>query len=188
MQLAVKLKKILDMRELAIVLGCSRAEPMFTRDLSVDERVRMKCRLNLCGQYQQNLLCPPFVLDFADTDKLLQRYDFGMALQITSPADSANIREVFEQKKKEMHSIILRLEQDAFRSGFTFALGLGAGHCILCPTCAAREGGTVCCNPQQARPSLEALGLNVEKVCRQIGFPAGFIPGEVTVTGMLLID
>lgn len=189
MLVTAKLKTILKLQESALNSGCSRAELILTRELKVDGRVRAKCRLNLCGQYDNNLLCPPLVSDFApDVDILLAQYNFGMVMQITKPTDSKNGLEIFRQIKREIDAIILTLEQEAFRSGFSFAVGLSAGHCILCETCAAKEGSTICAYPEQARPSPEALGLNVEKLCRQVDFPAGFISGEVTVTGMLLID
>lgn len=188
MLLETKLKHVLNMVELARKDGCTRAELLLARDLDIDERVRMKCRMNVCGQYRQSLLCPPYVPELADVARMLARYNFAMLVQITQQVPDGNYREVFDNKKTELNNIILGLEKAAFRCGFTLALGLAAGHCELCPHCAAKDGEPICRNPQQARPSMEALGMDVEKTCRQIGFPAGFIAGEVTLTGMLLID
>lgn len=188
MNFADKIKKILDFPERAIANGCTRAELISTKELAVDERVRMKCRLNACGQYKNNLWCPPNVPSLEESTALFKKYNFAIVVQITAVVPDGNYQEVFRLKKKEFGNMILTLEKEAFRAGFTLAIGLSAGHCELCTVCVAVEGGTQCRNSEQSRPSMEALGLNVEEVCQQISFPAGFIPGEVTLTGMLLID
>jgi len=188
MKLADKIRKILDFPEIAKDNGCTRAELILTKELAVDERVRMKCRLNVCGQYNNNLWCPPNVLSLKESTSLLKSYDFAMLIQITEAVPDGNYEEVFHLKKNEFTNMLSVLEKEAFRGGFTLAVGLSAGHCELCASCVAVEGGKQCNNPHQARPSMEALGMNVEQVCRKIDFPAGFIPDEVTLTGMLLID
>lgn len=188
MKLADKITKILELPKIAKANGCTRAELISTKELAVDERVRMKCHLNVCGQYNNNLRCPPNVLSLEESASLLKSYDFAMLIQITEAVPDGNYEEVFHLKKNEFTNIIILLEKEAFRGGFTLAVGLSAGHCELCTVCAAVEGGKQCNNPRQARPSMEALGMNVEQVCSNNDFPAGFISGEVTLTGMLLID
>lgn len=188
MLLTAKLQHIMALPELAIAKGCTRAELLLAKELTVDERVRMKCRLNACGQYRQNLLCPPNVLELNESLALLAQYSFAMIIQVTRAVPDGNYREVFDAQKREFNNIVIDLEKEAFRCGFMLAVGLAAGHCNLCAECAAKAGSTVCRNPSLARPSMEALGMDVAKTCRQVGFPADFIEGEVTLTGMLLID
>ena len=188
MLLAAKLRDIMTMPQLALEKGCSRAELLLAKDIIVDERVRMKCRLNACGQYGQNLLCPPNVLPLEKTRSMLEKYSFVMIMQLTRPVLDDNYRQVFDDQKRQFGHHIIDLEQEAFHRGFMFAVGLAAGHCDICPACAAKEGKSVCRNPATARPSMEALGMDVAATCRQVAFPTGFIKGEVTLTGMLLID
>ena len=188
MLLTAKLQHIMALPQIALDKGCSRAELLLAKDIIVDERVRMKCRLNTCGQYGQNLLCPPNILPLETTRSVLGKYSFAMIVQLTKAVPDGDYRKVFDDQKRQFGTNIVALEQEAFRQGLMFAVGLSAGHCNICPACAAREGKSVCRNPDIARPSMEALGMDVSKTCCEVGFPTGFIEGEVTLTGMLLID
>lgn len=182
------LKGVLSLREAALAKGCDEAEPVLARAIIVDPRVRLKCRLNLCGQYGRNLMCPPQVWEVAETEAVIARYTFALLVQITRKASPTEYRAVFDREKTTMNDLIVSLEQEAFRQGLIMALGLGCGHCQLCPVCAGEEGFSVCRRPSQARPSLEAVGIDVDKSCQTAGLRAGFTQGQVTLTGLLLID
>ena len=182
------IKGVLSLADEALVQGCDEAEPILARAIVVDPRVRLKCRLNLCGQYERNLMCPPKVWDVSETAAAMGRYTFALLLQISRKAEPDEYRVVFDREKATMNAIIVSLEQEAFRRGFSLALGLGCGHCQLCSVCAGEEGLSACRRPAQARPSLEAVGIDVEKTCEAAGLPAGFISGRVTLPGLLLID
>ncbi|HWQ61928.1 MAG TPA: DUF2284 domain-containing protein [Negativicutes bacterium] len=182
------IKNVLSLSEAALGRGCDAAEPILARAVVVDPRVRLKCRLNVCEQYGRNLMCPPQVWDVSETAAVLARYTFALLVQITRKAGPDEYRAVFDREKAAMNGIIVGLEQEAFRHGFSLALGLGCGHCQLCPVCAGEDGVAACRRPAQARPSLEAVGIDVDKTCEAAGLPAGFIRGQVTLTGLLLID
>jgi predicted metal-binding protein len=185
---AQMIKYLLALAETAKAQGCCEAEPLLAREIVVDPRVRLKCRLNLCGQFGQNLMCPPKVWDLAETSAILARYTFSLLVQITRQADPSEYQTVFDREKIAMSAIIVSLEQEAFRNGFSLAVGLGSGHCQLCPDCAGDDCPSFCRLPSRARPSLEAVGIDVEKTCAAAGLPAGFAPGRVTLTGLLLLD
>ncbi len=182
------MRNVLALAETAKGKGCDEAEPVLARSIVVDPRVRLKCRLNLCGQFGRNLMCPPAVWDVAETSAILARYTFALLVQITRQSEPANYRAVFDKEKTAMNALIVEFEQEAFRYGFSLAVGLGSGHCQLCSACAGETLPTSCALPAQARPSLEAAGIDVEKTCAAAGLPSGFIPGRVTLTGLLLID
>ncbi len=185
---AQTIKTLLMLAETAKVKGCCEAEPFLAREIVVDPRVRMKCRLNLCGQFGRNLMCPPNVWDLAETSSILARYTFSLLLQITREAAPNEYQTVFDREKNTMNAIVVSLEHAAFQSGFSLAVGLGCGHCQLCYECADEVCPSVCRRPAQARPSLEAVGIDVEKTCAAAGLPAGFSPGRVTLSGLLLLD
>lgn len=185
--LARVMRGVLALADAATARGCGAAVPILAAGIAVDERVRLKCRLNACGQYGRNLMCPPQVWDVATTRAALDRYTFALLVQLTRPAPAEEARAVFDREKLVLNDIIVALEQEAFRHGFSLALGLGAGHCQLCAPCAGAEGGA-CRRPELARPSLEAVGVDVAKTCAEAGLPGGFTPGRVTLTGLLMID
>ena len=186
--LTEKMRNVLALAEAAKDMGASAAAPVLAGAIMVDPRVRLKCRLNVCGQYGRNLMCPPHVWEVADTAAAINRYTFALLAQITAPADMAESRQVFDREKTNMNEIIVALEREAFRLGFSLAMGLSAGHCQLCAVCAGVEGGRACRRPDRARPSMEATGIDVTATCAAAGLATGFVPGRVTVTGLLLID
>jgi predicted metal-binding protein len=63
--------------------------------------------------------------------------------------------------------LIVKLEREIFLSGFYKALGFGAGPCRLCKECNLKE----CVRPDDARPSMEACGIDVFATARANGFP-----------------
>ncbi len=73
----------------------------------------------------------------------------------------------FEAPGGKAKQIAVALEREIFLAGHYKALGLGEGPCQLCPTCALGEG---CRHPEEARPSLEACGIDVFATARKQGF------------------
>ncbi len=74
---------------------------------------------------------------------------------------------LFEAPRGKAKKIAAALERKLFLAGYYKALGLGAGPCNLCESCAFEEG---CCHPSQARPSMEACGIDVFVTVRRHGF------------------
>ncbi|MGZ4883378.1 MAG: DUF2284 domain-containing protein, partial [Halobacteriota archaeon] len=71
--------------------------------------------------------------------------------------------------KNTLDMIAARLEADAFKKGLKFATAFSAGKCTLCDTCA--DAGNRCRNPYKARPSMEAMGIDVGETARNAGLP-----------------
>jgi predicted metal-binding protein len=84
--------------------------------------------------------------------------------------DSYETTVLFEGGKGEWRdpkSIAARLEREVFLAGYYKALGLGGGPCPLCEECSFDEG---CRHPEEARPSMEACGIDVFQAVRANGF------------------
>jgi predicted metal-binding protein len=84
-------------------------------------------------------------------------------------------------------AIVCRLEREAFLNGYYKALGLGAGPCRLCETCKRSH----CDHPDEARPSMEACGIDVYATVRANGFPIEVLKDqscEKNCYGLLLLD
>ncbi|RLI29107.1 MAG: DUF2284 domain-containing protein, partial [Candidatus Hecatellales archaeon] len=77
------------------------------------------------------------------------------------------------------------LEGEAVRAGFPWALGLIGGYCCLCEECVGPGGK--CLHPYEARPSMEALGINVYETCVKAGVPLPSPEEKVLWTGVLLV-
>lgn len=185
--LSEKMRKMLMLQEAACRLGCSHAELIPADLLSCDQRVVLKCRVNSCGQYGRNLMCPPAVTAGFDWVGAVEGYHFALVLQRTIVVPDNRYREIYDHEKPAFLKLVLDLEKEAFRAGFSLAYGLTAGHCDICRKCVGVDH-LACLHPEQARPSMEAIGINVEYVTHAAGVLSGFIDGEVTLTGLLLID
>jgi predicted metal-binding protein len=74
---------------------------------------------------------------------------------------------LFETTLGQVKPIAVALERRLFLEGHYKALGLGAGPCELCPTCAMDKG---CRHADQARPAMEACGIDVFASARRHGF------------------
>lgn len=172
----------------AVSKGCTRADIIMARELKVDARIYLKCTQNACGQFNANFMCPPYITKDISWQKVFSEYDFALLCQQTVIAERNDYRQIFDKAKPNFNAVMLALEQRAIREGFMLALSFYAGHCEVCESCALSDGESVCRMPNLARPSMEAVGLSVMDVNRQAGFPDGFVQGEVTLTGLVLLD
>jgi predicted metal-binding protein len=171
--------------------GASSAIPINVSDIVVDERVRLKCQVPLCDSYHKNLMCPPYVPTVAEFREALNRYSMAILMQVSAELEktyaNAPTEEVFVPAKK-LHELVHFGEKEAFAAGFRFAAGFIGGCCRLCDECVAVDGGTRCRFPFKARPSMEAMGIDVMATAEKAGLPISFpISDRVTWTGLILI-
>lgn len=191
MDLREKIQLLAALDQRAQEMGFDICLPVLAKDICLDDRVRMHCQLNLCGNYGKNLMCPPFLPPLAETRQLISSFTFAFLLQLKRDLDSndkIHMRVVFDATALLLNQMLVSLERDAFNSGFRLAMALGAGECKICPTCIIQEGEEHCLNPGAARPSMEGMGIDVIKTFRAAGLPMDFIPDALTVAGLLLID
>ncbi len=197
---------------LARELGASKAKAFAAKDVVVDDRVHLKCQVPICAEYGANLMCPPHVMPISDFVRILAKYRFAVLLQVTSPipqemlrlleSDSENLGNLYQNDafkanylesltrvKKKLHEIVNKVEAEAFSIGYRFAAGFVGGSCRLCIECAARSSNEPCRHPFIARPSMEAMGIDVYQTAANAGLPFDMPPKETTVwTGLVLVD
>jgi predicted metal-binding protein len=117
--------------------------------------VRLKCQFG-CGGYGQRLTCPPHSPTPEQTQAALDEY--RVALLVHSPGDG---------DWQSVKQVVADLEREVFLAGFYKAFALGCGPCDLCDSCNLES----CEYPDQARPSMEAAGIDVFATARGNGFP-----------------
>jgi predicted metal-binding protein len=171
--------------------GATAARLIPVRDIIVDERVRLKCQIPLCDSYNKNLMCPPRVPSVADFRVALARFSQAMLIQVSAPLErppeNRPSSAVFAPAGK-LHELVNLTEKLAFEKGFRFATGLIGGCCRLCETCAAVQPGQFCRFPFKARPSMEAMGIDVMATTEKTGWAMSFpVIDRITWTGVVLI-
>lgn len=165
-------------KEKAIELGATRAEVVRTEDIVVEERVVMKCRVPRCFGYGVCAHCPPHAPKPAEMREVLKDYESAVFFITDVPAEvivseEGNISELVAAYQK-IFEIVSKIESMAFYDGHYLALGLAAGSCrhVFCgaqENCAALEG-KICRLYFKARPSMEAVGIDVFKMAAAAGW------------------
>jgi predicted metal-binding protein len=168
--------------------GVSRVELISARDVVVDERVRFQCSHSGCREYGKRFMCPPYVPEVEEFKKLLSKYLMAIILQVEGQTAGETADEEAKRLALLLHEAVYRTEKQAFSSGFPFAAGFIGGPCILCEKCPAGDGHKYCVRREKARPSMEAMGIDVLKTCEKAGLKIAFMPGKVVWTGMILLD
>lgn len=185
-------------------LGADEARIIDAREIVVDSRVRLKCLVPVCSSYGRNLMCPPNLMSVEEFASTLELYGKALILQVEAECDSLDKSEgnLSERTCDELelstnardwrirlHRMVNRLETMAFKEGFYLAAGLTGGECSLCPECVTLRSDEPCRHPFEARPSMEAMGIDVLKTCDNVGLPLCLSSDEkVRWTGLVLLD
>lgn len=185
-------------------LGAADAKIIDASDIVIDERVRLKCEIPRCSNFDAHLLCPPNLMPVSEFRRVVRKYRKALIVQVESRHDSSDksrsgltleLCTELEQKlrstdpEKALHRLINKLETAAFKQGCYLALGLIGGECLLCPECVGPRSGEPCRHPFEARPSMEAMGIDVVRTCRNAGLPL-YLSSDKKVrwTGLVLLD
>ncbi len=115
--------------------------------------VRLKCQYG-CGGYGQCLVCPPYTPTPEQMRRVLDCYQRAILVHLSPEA--------------ELKAIVVELEREIFLRGAWKAFGLGAGPCYMCKSCVLEVGK--CRHPHEARPAMEACGIDVYSTVRRAGF------------------
>jgi predicted metal-binding protein len=172
--------------------GASEVRLIPAKSIVVDERVRLKCQIPLCDTYGRNLMCPPNLPSIEDFRRALERFSRAILIQVSAsiPEQSGGklSEDVFGPANK-LHELVNKGEKMAFEGGLHFATGLIGGCCRLCEECVAVQGETRCRFPFKARPSMEAMGIDVFSTLEKVRLPVSGLPvrNRVTWTGIILI-
>lgn len=167
---------------LAVSQGASGAIAVRRDWVVVDERVRLKCWIPRCPRMGETPNCPPYTPEPDKVRQALEKYSWAVLLK----TDVKPVSDYLPQKgasparrhkalsfHAESGDIVTRVEDEAFRDGFYLALGLGGGSCKdhLCngQVCQFLDSGR-CRFPLQARPSMEALGIDVFGLVTRVGW------------------
>ncbi len=196
--------------DLAKKFGATNAISFSAKDVAVDERVRLKCRVPVCDDYGANLMCPPNGMSVQEFRDALARYKHAILVQFERPlppdmrpeiaeADDVSAlyksqgfmdsyRKNFDPVKLKLHETVSKVEAQAFMMGYRFAVGFIAGSCRLCPRCAALDQQRQCRHAFRARPSMEAVGIDAYQTAKNAGLPFDIPLKDKTVwNGLILI-
>jgi predicted metal-binding protein len=188
-------------------LGATAAQVFDAALIVVDERVRLKCSVPVCRNYNVCLMCPPNVMPLDEFRGVLARFEKALIIQIEydvpnwmlerihSADDLAALYkdevylkgwdQTYLVAKNTLDTVAARIEAGAFKKGLKFATAFSAGKCTLCDACAG--SGNRCRNPYKARPSMEAMGIDVGETARNAGLPFDEAASDRIVLNALIL-
>ena len=135
------------------------------RDIVIGQWVRMKCMFG-CGDYGVRASCPPNVPSVSECRQFFNAYETAVIFHFVKAVDKPEDR--FEWTR-EVNQGLVALERDIFLSGYQKAFALVIDSCTMCEECAgSRES---CRHPRMARPTPEAMGVDVYSTVRKYEYP-----------------
>ena len=162
----------------ALELGADRAKLVACEEIPVDERVVLKCQIPRCLGYGTGAHCPPNTLKPAELRELLKKYQWAVYLTKDVPPEVIVRNKATKQERVSVYQnifkIVNELESMAFYDGHYLAFGFAAGSCrhTFCgseETCKGLQGKK-CRFALRARPSMEAVGIDVYKMVALAGW------------------
>jgi predicted metal-binding protein len=157
----------------ALELGASDAKIISAEGIPVEDEVVEMCKAHLCKGYGKSANCPPHVMGPGQARAWIEKYETALFFKIDVSPQVLLSEDRFKTFKS-VYMIASKLEASARDEGFPYAVGLAAGSCkpVFCKgrACDALTDEGECRYPSLARPSMEAVGINVFTLSRDVGW------------------
>jgi predicted metal-binding protein len=186
------------LKEKATKIGASDATIIDTAIIPIEDAIIEYCKKPLCASYGKSAHCPPHAPKPAEARKLLKSFQKALLFKI-GVATKVLMTDESNEAFRKTYEIASELEAAAQKAGFVRTKGLAAGSClpVFCKKnkCQVVEEGKKCRFPSLARPSMEAVGINVFKLVQDVGWEIqpitrdtdpDSIPGGI-LTGLVLV-
>jgi predicted metal-binding protein len=140
------------------------------QNIVVAQWVRMKCMFG-CNEYGKTATCPPSVPIVSECERFFKEYSEAVIFHFDKVVDKPEDRFAWTRKTNKK---LLELEREIFLAGFQKAFLLFLDSCNFCKKCTGTR--EECKHPKSARPTPEALGVDVFATVKQIGYPIEVLP------------
>ena len=143
------------------------------------------CARNACGLYGKRWTCPRGVGTLEELERKIKAFPnavvFTCKYDIEDSFDFEGMRDG-QHKAKQVFAQVT----DAMRNAGERFLALGNEGCSLCESCTYPDAP--CRFPDRALPSVEACGINVMQLAKEIGVRYNNGPNTVTYFCMILFE
>ena len=141
-----------------------------SKDIVVAQWVRLKCMFG-CSEFGRNATCPPNVPPVPECRAFFEEYTRAAVFHFAKAVDAPEDR---HEWSRGVNTALLALERDVFLAGNQKAFLLFMDSCGLCKKCSGdREE---CKEPRSARPTPEAMAVDVFSTVGRIGYPIEVLP------------
>lgn len=176
------MKHVEDYCKLALERGVDGAKVILPSSIVTAEWVRLKCQFG-CSGFGRNHCCPPHTPAPDFTRRVVDSYEKAILLHRRIPCGARR-----REGTKEFNEIVVRMEIEIFLGGYYKAWSMTSGPCRLCKEC---DLNSPCRHGMEARPSLEACGVDVFQTVRGNGFFIQVVRGleeEQNIYGIVLVE
>ncbi len=136
-----------------------------TRWIIVSQWVRLKCMFG-CPEYGKRASCPPNVPTVTECERFFREYKEAVIFHFEKAVAKPEERYAWT---KEVNARLWKLERDVFLAGYPKAFLLYIDTCYACKDCSGTR--TECFNKKLARPTPEALSVDVYSTVKKVGYP-----------------
>jgi predicted metal-binding protein len=154
-------------------LGATQAKVISPATISVKDEIIELCKEPLCESYGKTINCPPHTMKPGVLRSKICNYKNAILFKIDVPTETLLSERRFDKFRKIYH-IAIHLEAMAIEAGFKESRAFAAGSCkpVFCPDyqCQALLAESSCRYPDLARPSMEAVGIDVFQLIRDVGW------------------
>lgn len=211
MNTETRLAKFDFLKDLVLELGASAVKIIPAKDIVVENRVVLKCRVG-CKHYGKTLMCPPHSPSVDEFRKVKSEYSYALVLKFKSKIDVSpdvskllsfkeNAPSLTNEMREKIHKfwaswkkdelklleMVSELEKAAMNNGYALALAFTTGSCLICEECNIEQKG--CIHPTKARYTAQSVGVNIQKTLDNVGIPIPFpMKGSPETFGLVLID
>lgn len=131
----------------------------------VAQWVRMKCMFG-CKEYGHTASCPPSVPPVPECERFFREYSLAAVFRFEKKVRKPEDRYAWTKK---VNLGLLQLEREVFLSGYEKAFLLFLDSCNICAECTGQR--ETCREPRLARPTPEAMAVDVFATVRKVGYP-----------------
>ena len=157
------------------------------QDLVFMPEVRDMCTADKCGKYGKYWTCPPACGTLEDAARRVSHFSWGILLQSTGlmedAFDAETLMETEDAQKARFEAFVQKLRATQPAGSF---LPMSSGGCSICGKCTYPDAP--CRFPDRAIPSMEALGLMVNDVCKLSGIPYYYGRNTITYSACVLFQ
>lgn len=151
-------------------------------EIPFSQSVADACKANICGRYGTCWTCPPGVGEYRELEKQIKAYEKAAVFTFKYDLeDSFDFEGMMDGQRTTME--ILQRITDRLRADGEVFWALGCEGCHLCPKCTYPDAP--CRFPEKAIKSVEACGINVVELAKNIGIH--YHNGANTVTYFAII-
>jgi predicted metal-binding protein len=135
------------------------------KDIVTAQWVRTKCMFG-CKNYGKHACCPPNVPSVSECRQLFNEYESGVIFHFAIAVEKPEDRYFWA---REMNQTLWFVEREVFLQGYQKVLLLPMSSCGLCEECTGVKED--CKNPKMARPTPEAMAIDVYSTVRRYDLP-----------------